>query len=193
MLPLPLAGAYDYRVPEDLTVIPGDFVNVPLGKQTRVGIVWDPAAKGDSTGVKAVDDSQLRDIKARLDTWRMGDSMRRLVDWLAAYSMSAPGTVLRMAMSIPEALLPGRPRIVYRLSATPPDFRATPARQQVIDVLRDGPARGSTDLAREAAVSIGVVRGMADLGVLDAVEISDDAPLPQPNPEVAGPDLSPTQ
>ena len=193
LLPLPLAGAYDYRVPEDLAVIPGDFVHVPLGKQTRVGIVWDPAAKGDSTGVKAVDDSRLRDIEARLDTWRMGDSMRRLVDWLAAYSMSAPGAVLRMAMSIPEALLPGRPRIVYRLSATPPDFRATPARQRVIDVLRDSPARGSTDLAREAAVSIGVVRGMAGLGALDAVEISDDAPLSQPNHDLSGPELSPAQ
>ena len=193
LLPLPLAGPYDYRVPEDLAVIPGDFVHVPLGKQTRVGIVWDPAPNGDSTSVKAVDDSRLRDIEARLDTWRMRDSMRRLVDWLAAYSMSAPGAVLRMAMSIPEALLPGQPRIVYRLSATPPHFRATPARQRVIEVLRDGPARGSTDLAREAAVSIGVVRGMAGLGVLDAVEISDNAPLSPPNPDLPGPDLSPTQ
>jgi primosomal protein N' (replication factor Y) len=193
LLPLPLAGAYDYRVPEGLAVIPGDFVLVPLGKQTRVGIVWDPAAGGNLTDVKAFDDSRLRDIEARLDTWRMSDSMRRLVDWLAAYSMSAPGTVLRMAMSIPEALLPGRPRIVYRLSATQPNFRATPARQRVVGMLRDGPARGSTDLAREAGVSVGVVRGMADLGVLDAVEISDDAPLPQPNLDLPGADLSPTQ
>jgi primosomal protein N' (replication factor Y) len=193
LLPLPLAGAYDYRVPEDLAVIPGDFVHVPLGKQTRVGIVWDPAGNNNPTDEKTFDDSRLRDIKARIDTWRMGDSMRRLVDWLAAYSMSAPGAVLRMAMSIPEALLPGRPRIVYRLSATLPNFRTTTARQRVLDVVRNSPTRGSTDLAREAAVSVGVVRGMADLGVLDAVEISDDAPLPQPNLDLPGANLSPTQ
>lgn len=193
LLPLPLAGAYDYRVPEDLAVIPGDFVHVPLGKQTRVGIVWDPATEDDPTRIKAVDDSRLRNIEARLDTWRMGDSMRRMVDWVASYSMAMPGAVLRMAMSIPEALIPGRPRIVYRLSETPPDFKATPARQRVIDVLHEGPARGSTDLAREAAVSAGVVRSMADLGVLDTVKISDDTPLTPPDPNLPGPDLSSTQ
>ncbi len=46
LLPLPLAGAYDYRAPVDLSLIPGDFVQVPLGKQTRIGVVWDPV-KGD--------------------------------------------------------------------------------------------------------------------------------------------------
>ena len=110
----------------------------------------------------------------------MIESMRRFVDWVAAYSMSAPGAVLRMAMSIPEALTPGRPRIVYRLAEMFPDYRETSARTRVVDVLRDGPARGATDLAREAAVGAGVVRTLAGIGVLDAVEVYDEAPLPQP-------------
>lgn len=32
LLPLPLAGAYDYRVDGDLALQTGDFVAVPLGK-----------------------------------------------------------------------------------------------------------------------------------------------------------------
>ena len=33
LLPLPLAGAYDYAVPATLAVAPGDFVVVPLGSR----------------------------------------------------------------------------------------------------------------------------------------------------------------
>ena len=45
LLPLPLAGAYDYKVPGDLDVTIGDFVAVPLGKRKLAGIVW-----GEATG-----------------------------------------------------------------------------------------------------------------------------------------------
>ncbi len=193
LLPLPLAGAYDYRAPVDLSLIPGDFVQVPLGKQTRIGVVWDSVGTAPDNGGCAVDDSRLRDVETRLDGPRLGDSMRRLVDWISQYSMAAPGAVLRMAMSIPEALTPGRPRVVYRLAASPPDFRATPARARVIAELRDGPARGSTDLARDSATGVGVVRGLADIGVLEAVELPEDAPFPPPDPDLPGPALSTDQ
>lgn len=193
LLPLPLAGAYDYRVPPDLSVIPGDFVQVPLGKQTRIGVVWDALSDLQQPSEKVVDDSRLRDIEARLDTTGLGKPLRRFIDWISQYSMSAPGAVLRMAMSIPEALTPGRPRIVYRLAGTPPDYRTTPARERVIALLQDGPARSATDLARESGVGVGVVRGLTTIGVLEAVELPEDAPLPQPDLDLPGPTLSPNQ
>ena len=93
LLPLPLAGPYDYRLPPDLPVIPGDFVQVPLGKQTRIGVVWDSIDTSGYPAANAIDDSRLRDIEARLGTPPMTESMRRFVDWVAAYSMSAPGAV----------------------------------------------------------------------------------------------------
>ena len=36
LLPLPLGTAYDYRLPADMTLTPGDFVSVPLGRRTVV-------------------------------------------------------------------------------------------------------------------------------------------------------------
>ena len=193
LLPLPLAGAYEYRVPQNLSIIPGDFVQVPLGKQMRIGVVWDLFKTGEKDVSAAVHDSRLRDIAARLDTWPMTDSMRQFVDWVAAYSMATPGSVLRMAMSIPEALKPGRPRIVYKLNNKPPQYKSTAARNRVIAELTEGPARGATDLARDSGTGVGVIRGLTNLGVLDAVKLSDDAPLPQPNPSIPGPILSPDQ
>ncbi|MDX1739074.1 MAG: hypothetical protein R3261_12605, partial [Alphaproteobacteria bacterium] len=41
LLPLPLAGCYDYGVPDGMDPYPGQFVKVPLGPRKVVGVVWD--------------------------------------------------------------------------------------------------------------------------------------------------------
>ncbi len=56
LLPLPLAGAYDYSVPHGLNVELGDFVAVPLGKRRLVGVVW-----GEGSGDVA--DAKLKPIE----------------------------------------------------------------------------------------------------------------------------------
>ena len=49
LLPLPLAGAYDYRVPAAWAEAPvaGSFVEVPLAGRSMIGVVWDGAADPD--------------------------------------------------------------------------------------------------------------------------------------------------
>ena len=44
LLPLPVAGPYDYKVPPDMILQPGDFVHAPLGSREMTGVVWGPAA-----------------------------------------------------------------------------------------------------------------------------------------------------
>src|SRR3990167_8637024 len=46
LLPLPLAGAYDYRVPEGAILKAGAFVTVPLGRRRTVGVIWGKGAGG---------------------------------------------------------------------------------------------------------------------------------------------------
>ena len=41
LLPLPIEGTYDYRVPLGMLALPGSFVSVPFGKENEVGVVWD--------------------------------------------------------------------------------------------------------------------------------------------------------
>ncbi len=186
LLPLPLAGAYDYAVPAGLDVGPGDFVRVPLGPRRLNGVVWDGNAEG------GVEDARLKPIEARLDVPPLPDVLRRLVDWVAAYTLSAPGGVLRMCMSAPAALEPPRARTAYALGGPPPP-RMTAARQRVLAVLADGPPRPARDLAEVAAVSAGVVRGLADAGTLVAVPLPPDAPFERPDPLRPGPALSAEQ
>jgi len=48
LLPLPLAGAYDYLADAALGLAPGDPVRVPLGARVALGVVWDAAPEPDA-------------------------------------------------------------------------------------------------------------------------------------------------
>jgi primosomal protein N' (replication factor Y) len=185
LLPLPLGTAYDYRQPADMELTPGDFVSVPLGRRQAVGVVW---GDGDPAGV---DESRLRDVSAKLDCPPLPDETRRLVEWVSRYTLSPAGAVLRMAMSIPEALEPAPPRVGYAVANQLPEIRITAARKRVLETLAGGPARGATEIAREAGVSTGVVTGLADAGALLRVALpADSDPGPRPDPDHPGPELS---
>src|SRR5208282_3268016 len=92
LLPLPLAGAYDYGVPPGLMLAAGDFVRVPLGSREAIGVVW-----GDATG--EVPAQKLKAIAARLEAPPLPEAERRFIDWVARYTLTPPGAVLRMAMT----------------------------------------------------------------------------------------------
>ncbi len=175
LLPLPLADAYDYRVPPEMNVTAGHFVVVPLGKRETIGVVW-----GEGTGEVAPE--KLRDIVEILPALPMADALRRFVDWVAAYTLSPPGAVLRMAMSVPSALEAPKTEIIYRPAGTPDDaaLKLTAARRRVLEALRDGPAMAAAELAHLAGVGTSVVRTMAAIGLLDPVERTLRRSFPRP-------------
>ena len=188
LLPLPLKGAYDYRLEAGSGAGPGAFVTVPLGNRTIAGVIWGEA-RGD------VDEAKLRAVSGVLDAPPLSEVSRRFVDWVARYTLSSPGAVLRMVMSTPEALEPPKPMIAYARTAPGPEdagLRMTPARRRVLAVLEDGPPRPATELAREAGVSAGVVAGLAKAGMLEPVAMRKPTP-PQPDPDARGPTLSADQ
>ena len=183
LMPLPLERAYDYAVPAELA--PGAFVRVPLGRVERVGVVWG-AGEGD------VEPARLKPVTAALETPPMTEPLRRLVDWTADYTLTNRGSVLRMAMSVPGALEPAPLRTAYRLGPGEAP-RMTAARERVIALLRDGPPRTATEIARQAGVSAGVVRGLATLGVLEAVTMREVASFDRPDTSRPDPILSQAQ
>ncbi|HEY6983751.1 primosomal protein N' [Reyranella sp.] len=188
LLPLPLADAYDYSVPEGLEVAAGAFVIVPLGRRETVGVVW-----GEGTGEVAPE--KLRDIADILPAAPMADALRRFVDWVAAYTLTPPGAVLRMTMSSASALQAPRKEMVYRpaRAAIDGDPRLTAGRRRVLEVLKDGPAMPATELAHHAGVGTSVVKTMAAAGLLQAVEREVRRSFPQPDGLRDGPALSEAQ
>ena len=196
LLPLPLPEALDYRIPEEMALPePGSFVRVPLGRRSLLGVVWD----GEGGNLAA---ERLKPIAETLSARRLAPDFRRFVERVANYTMAPPGAVLRMVMSVVEALQ--TPRLRRLCSASAAGLAAlinahrstplTPARRRVLEVLRDGPPLPTTEAARLAGCSAGVVRDLAARGLVEdhliAAELPDAA---APDWRRPGPTLSPDQ
>ena len=185
LLPRPFRGPFDYAVPPGQHPQPGDIVLAPLNRREEVGVVWDGGQ--DQT----VPDAKLKPITAVLDAVPLPAALRRFVDWVAAYTLAFPGDVLAMALRI-NALQAETPPPGWRLTHVA-SVRDTAARRRVTDVLADGAPRSTAELAREAGVGAGVVRGMAQAGLLAPVPLPVRAPFAAPDPAHPAPTLSPAQ
>lgn len=175
LLPLPLAEAYDYAVPEGMDLAPGSVVEVPLGRLRRIGVVWGP-------GTGQVARARLKQVAHRFDLPPLPEVARNFVDRVARYTLSPPGAVLRMTLSSTGALEPPKPITAYRRAALPPEgAKLSAARRRVLAVLEDGPPRLPAELAREAGCGTAVIKGMAEAGLLETVLLPGFDPVPQPD------------
>jgi primosomal protein N' (replication factor Y) len=184
LLPLPLAGAYDYRVADGLAVATGDLVEVPLGTRRLIGVVAGPAAG-------AVGETRLKPIRRRVEAPPLPAVSLRFVEWVAAYTVASPGSVLKMTIPTADALEPPKPALGYVTAAAP--ARPTPARTRVLAIAAEGPARPAVELAREAGVGVGVVRALIADGALVARPLRRERSPPAPDWRRPGPALSAAQ
>ncbi|MEM1162423.1 MAG: DEAD/DEAH box helicase, partial [Pseudomonadota bacterium] len=172
VVPMPFPGPLDYAVPEGMDPIPGDFVKVELGARAVTGVVWGP---GDG----AVPAERLKEIALKLQVPPMRAEMRTFLDRAAAYTMSPPGMMVRLATRVPDLGAPARMRQVWRRGQETPE-RMTPARSRVLEVLdaHGGFGFSAADLGREAGVGTGVIKGLAAQGALIPDQVPADAPYP---------------
>ena len=187
MVPLPVAGPYSYAVPDGMAVVPGSVVQVPVGPRNVIGIVWD---EGNETG--SVDPKKLRAIEHLFDCPPISAQMRKFINWVAAYTLTPPGLVARMAVRAPTALEPEPMVEGLRLTGTTPE-RMTPARERVMELASDGFGWTRLGLARAAGVSASVVETMMKQGVFDTVFLPPPAAVGAPEPGYQQPELSPDQ
>lgn len=191
LVPYPVDKTYTYAVPEGMILQPGDYVGVPLSNREVIGIVW-----GEST--EAVPAKKLKSVITRYDLPPMPKVQRDFIDWVAHYTMSPRGSVLKMALSVPAALDPPKAIVGYQLSprgmeASAPDSKLqknlTPAKRQALDLLRDGKPRRAADFE----ISSTVLKGMVKNGILQTVELFSAAPCRYPQIDAPGPTLSADQ
>ena len=187
LVPVALDRAYSYRVPDGLDLAPGDVVSVPLGPRDVLAVVWADNANPDPRL-----HNRLKDVGEKLDVPPLKPELRGLIDWVADYTLSPRGMVLRMALRMGEHLGPERARMGVRLVGEPPP-RMTPARRRLIAVLSDGLLHAKSDAAREAGVSAGVIDGLVDEGTLAVEAMPRERAAEPPDPSFAAPDFSPEQ
>src|SRR3954469_11615885 len=187
LVPVALDQTYSYRVPRGMELKAGDVVAVPLGPREVVAVVWAANSNPDPRL-----HNRLKEVGEKFDVPPLKQELRSLVDWVANYTLSARGMVMKMALRMGEHLGPERVRMGVRLVGDVPK-RMTSARARLIEILSDGLLHAKSEAAKEAGVSAGVIDGLVDEGTL-AIEVMPRAlPPPAPDPTFAAPDFSPEQ
>ena len=187
LVPVAVDRAYSYRVPEQLELAPGDIVCVPLGAREATAVVW-----ADNPKPNPRLDNRLKDVEEKLELPPLRPELRGFVDWVANYTVSSRGMVLRMCLRMGEHLGAERERVGVRLAGAPPQ-RMTPARQRALALFGDGMVRGKSDAAREAGVTAGVIDGLIDGGTLEAVVLPREPVAQKPDPDFVQSEFTPDQ
>ncbi len=185
MLPIPAGRTYTYAVPAGLVLAPGDIVQAPLGPRIVAGVVWDGEPQ-------ELDPAKLRELELRFDCPPLKKTMRQFIDWVADWTLSPPGMVLRMVLRAPGAFDPPAPGEGIRFAGKLPS-RMTPARTAVLELARGGTAWARSGLAHAAGVSPGVVDGLIRTGTFEVTELPETAIVPAPDPAYGIPQLSADQ
>jgi primosomal protein N' (replication factor Y) len=191
LMPVALDQTYDYLLPHDIEAIPGSFVLVPFGPQSRIGVVWDRPVGG---GGKQVAEKKLKAITAGLpEVPPLPPISLRFAEWVARYTLSDLGMVVRMMMGSSAVFEPVKPRFGVRMNdgAVPP-LRMTPARRRALDIAADGLVRAKSALAAEAACTTGVVDGLIQAGNLVEIAIPEKR-FGRPNPTHASVEFADAQ
>ena len=99
LTPYPIDRAYDYSLPEHIQAGEGDYVCVPLGSREIPAVIWGEAV-GD------VKPNKLKSIISKYDLPPLPAVHRKFLNWMAGYTLSPLGSVLKLTLSTPKALEP---------------------------------------------------------------------------------------
>ena len=184
LLPMPLKGPLDYRVDGDCPPL-GSFVWVKVGGKVSPGVVWDlpeeisGAEENATSKTKQYPLHKLKLIENIIDVPPMRDDLRQTIDFVAHYTLSDPGLVLRMALSTRQAFKATPIKMVYFAGGEIPE-RLTPPRQRALDAVKGHGAMTVRQIADVAGVGEGVVRGLISCGTLVGIEQGVDKKYQQP-------------
>ncbi|MBE0581295.1 primosomal protein N' [Devosia sp.] len=185
MVGVAVEGPYSYRIPPGMEVVRGSIVAVPLGPRLTLGVVWGPPKD-------MVAHNRLRDIAQAYDIPPLSEELLKLVDWVARYTLAAPGQVLRAVLRSTEALDTPKPVIAFRRTGHEPE-KLTPARLRVLDTLMDGMAWPKAALIGATGVSPSVIEGLERAGAVERLEMPPPPVVLPPDPDGAIATLSPDQ
>ncbi len=184
----PVEKAYDYLIPEGMELGRGDYVRVPMGPRAVHGVVW--GLRGDGGGADNVPSAKMKSVIQKHDLPPMDETQMNFIDWVANYNMERRGSVLKMALSVPQALEPAQPMTGYVLGA---GEYAPEKTKKIIDLMQDGYPRRLSEITQSTDVSASTVKTLVKHGVLQAIDIFAKAPCANPNPDFAPKKLTPEQ
>ena len=183
LVPVAVDTAYSYRAPSGLALEPGACVSVPLGTRRATGVVWALRPGGGDN---------LKSIAGLRDWPPLRQPLRDFIDWVARWTLSPRGMVLRMAIRVGEVIEPP-PKFGLVATGKAP-ARITDARARVLAALAglETPMPKSA-LSRIAQCSTGVIDGLIEDGALISVALAPERIAAALDPEFRPPPLNADQ
>ena len=180
LFPVAVPEPFDYAVPAGMKLAAGDFVYAPIGKQVKLGVVWDMAELDSDAKPR-----KLKEVLERKPCRALSREMLKFISFTARYNCAPLGMVLRMVMRSHKALDPSAQAVMYTKKDTGAHVSGlSPARQRVLALAGDAWPGRVSELAKLARVSPSVVSGMAKAGLLSQNELPVDPPFDPPNPDI---------
>ena len=153
---------YDYLAGPAIGAPVGSIVQIPLGTRHVWGLVMDAS---DTSQLAA---EKLKPVVMLADVPPLDAQTLKFLKQVSRWTLAPFGSVMRLLLNTPEALLPPPEQPVFTLPEFPlADVRLTPQRQRVCDFLKMVPPLSATEIARETGVSSGVITAMHKSGLLD--------------------------
>lgn len=176
---VPIGQPYDYAVPAGLDLAVGDIVRIPFGRREVTGVVW-PAEAAATPPDKPV---KLKAVIARYDVPRLQQQHIDFVSWIARYTLSDLGSVLKLMLSPPEVLEEGRESAVYARGVVAADAKLSAPRKRVLDVLSNLQSLTAAALCDAAQCTPSVLQSMVQAGQLVKTMQRALAPAANINPD----------
>ncbi len=174
LLPVNAGLGFDYALPDHILAVPGSYVIVPLGKRSVLGVVW-----GEASG--EIPKERLRPVTVLCpDIPPMPEAMRRFIDWMAHYTFSSPGNVLKLCLGVPKAITSPPAEIRYQLLPLPEGLPMTPQRNRVMKLLKDTDSLIASEIMERTGAGKGVIDGLVSAGALIKTTITLAPTLPPP-------------
>ena len=117
-------GTYDYLSDENL--VPGTFVSAQFGRKKLVGVIWDK--KPD----ESYPENKLKKIDAVLPEPPLNKQTIRFINWVAGYTLTPVGAVLKMALNPEMGKISKKPLIFMPPNPHHDQIHFSPSQEKVV-------------------------------------------------------------
>lgn len=186
-LAMPFNEGFDYSIPDDIDVDVGNFVVIPLGNQTKIGVIWglgDPETKIE----------KIKPIIAKLNIPKLSNEIMQFIDWVSRYLVVYRGSILGQVLRPYEALLDG-PFINHISMGEKPIEKLTAQRQKIMDLVSSPDYSPLTrqELSAQSQISIATITQLLKSGNLKEIKTNADLPFDSIKLDGKPADLNPQQ
>lgn len=165
----PVQKGYAYRVPMGMDITVGDIVLIPFGQSRTMGVVEKIGVEDD------ISPQKCKEIIAVAPTNPVPFVTIDFVKWVANYTLSSLGAVMKMAIPVRDILKEEPVTALYSLAkGITSTTKTTEKRQAVLEFLSHHRFASPSQIADNTGSSASIVSAMAKAGLLEKTMQSGD-------------------